>query len=201
MRPSLTDFAIELTIEHELCPAVILLMKQGHIGSVALVADAANPVFIHDATLVLGSPLTAGNHPVELTNAATEVNRTEQRFRGHEADGGRNPRDNIQSRDLALIFNSRAQPDVRVTFIPITGQPILNELGTLGENQPVEVVARSNDLPRFVAPGIGSGMEKVRHRTREDSEPLLCFACLPVPRERLLPSRLGAIRSVERFVP
>lgn len=60
----------------------------------------------------------------------------------------RNLRQNIHSRDIVLTLNSHPEPDVAITVFPVAGEPIVDQLRTLRQNQPVKILARFDDLPR-----------------------------------------------------
>lgn len=201
-RPLLTHFAVDHSIEDDLGAGIILLVKQRGAGGVTLIADTADPVRLHLVTFGLGRFFAARDHPVDLAKTTAKFDWAEKRLGRNESHCHRNLRQQVDALDVVLILYGDAEPDVRVTLAPINWKTILDQLGTFREDQPVEVLAFLDDLPRFRSPRVCIGVKEIRQGTGEDAGGCSTLELLPVPDERVSPRTfLGSYRPVEWDMP
>ena len=201
-RPLLTHFAVDHSIEDDLGAGVMLFVKQRCVSGVALIADTTDPVRLHLATFGLGRFFAARDHPVDLAKTTAKFDRAEERLGRNESYCRRNLGQQVDALHVVLILDGYSEPDVRVPLAPISRKTVMDQLGTFREDQPVEVLAFLDDLPRFRSPRVCIGVKEIRQGTSEDSGGCSTLERLPVPDERVSPSTfLGSYRPVEWGMP
>src|SRR5690606_25169100 len=120
-----------------------------------------NPVDFHRTAFGLCRLFAARDDPVDgAIQMWTKIDSTQQWFCGDEPQLGWKPLEKFHSVQGTFRSTGHAQPDIRIAVSPIVRQAFWDKLRTLGENQPVEIRAVPNDLPRLWSPLVGSFVEE-----------------------------------------
>ncbi len=135
--------------------AAVLLEEEGDIVRGALVADVERPRGVHGAEVM--AALSADDDPVEVGQPWSEVHSLKQRFGADEPHLGGDIEQVVDALlRTFLVFYGRAEPDIRGEAItqPFSRQILAIVLRALGEELPVEVGRRGDELPESRTPFI-----------------------------------------------
>ena len=149
-RPSLTKFA------------PVLLEMEANAGAAALLAQRKHPFIAHFAGA--GAGFAAGHHFADARiQPFCKVHRAEQRFANDKpAADGQAQKDIHAFLGAALIFAGKANLHILIAFAPVRRQAFLHARYALGNDGEGHLRPRADARPRFSAPGVGFGQEKIR---------------------------------------
>jgi hypothetical protein len=197
----MADLAVQQSVVCDLCSLIPLLEKVSDPGLSALGVNVPHPIDFHWSAFGLCGLLTAGDDPVDgAIQMWPKIHSAQQWLCRNEPQLCWKALEKFHSVHGAFRSAGYAQPDIRIAVTPILGQVFSDTLRTLGENQPVEVRAVSDDLPCFGSPQVGSFVEKVRHGACENPQSATDLLSLTIPFGWLGPIN-GPHRAIERLTP